>query len=163
MADREAQSKSIAQRWAAAWSDPDPSAWLALYTPTATYIDHGFQITRSGKPILKRHFELWRNSIPDFVMQVDDSYGQWWSLGGAGDALPAGKYRFSVRTVNSGTYLKDLPSKKAFGDKFSFRGVVDFVIDAEAGLIEEVDEWYSLNFDKATDVKNYHTLEDFGT
>ncbi len=78
------------------------------------------------------------------------------------EGLPAGKRRCSFRTINRGTFLYDLPNKKASGKYFSFRGSVDFVIDEESGLIEEVNEWYSWNFHGSKDVSEYHTLEDLG-
>jgi hypothetical protein len=77
-----------------------------------------------------------------------------------GEALPGGRRRCSIRTINRGTFLNDLPRKKASGKKFSFRGVVDFVIGEDNGLIEEVNEYYSWNFDNGIDVSEYHTLED---
>jgi hypothetical protein len=153
--DMQRQSSSVPHRWAAAWSFPDPSIWLSLYTPTATYIDHAFQIRRSGTPILRRHFDIWRTSIPDFVMEVEQSAGE--------EPLPGGRRKYSIRTINRGTFLKDLPSAKASGKTFSFRGVVDLVVREEDGLIEEVHEWYSSNFGNSKDVAEYHTLEDFGS
>jgi hypothetical protein len=152
--DWQSQSNLMAHRWAAAWTSPDPSVWLSLYTPTATYIDHAFQIRRAGTSILKRHFDIWRTSIPDFTMEVERS--------GSEEVLPGRRLRCSIRTINRGTLLKDLPSKRASGKSFSFRGVVDFIIREEDGLIEEVNEWYSYNFDNSKDVTEYHTLEDMG-
>lgn len=67
-----------------------------------------------------------------------------------------GKEIHSFRTVNRGTLLNDLPSKKASGKVFSFSGTVDFVVDA--GLIEEVNEWYSWDFDNSKGTAKYHTL-----
>lgn len=64
---------------------------------------------------------------------------------------------FSVRTINRGTLLKDLPNKKASGKKFVFRGVVDFKVNGE-GLIESVEEGYTWDFGEGRDVKDYHTL-----
>ena len=66
---------------------------------------------------------------------------------------------FSIRTVNRGTFEKDLPSKKASGERFSFRGVVDFAVNGE-GKIEYVEEWYTWDFGEGRDVKEYHSLED---
>ena len=114
------------------------------------YIDHGFFIRRKGIPILKRHFELWKTSVPDFVMEVESK-------------LPAtskdGKRFCSFRTINKGTFLNDLVVKKASGEKFLFRGAVDLIIDEETGLIETLNEWYSWKFENSTDVSGYHTLD----
>jgi hypothetical protein len=140
---------SIPHRWAAAWSAKDPSSWLALYSRTATYIDHSFFIRRTGTSILKRHFEIWRHSIPDFTMKVEREMPS---------TREDGKQVLSFRTINKGTLLNDLPSKKASGKKFSFSGVVVLTVD-ESGLIEQVNEWYSWNFDNSKDVQEYHTLE----
>ena len=154
--DSKVQTDSVPHRWAEAWSSPDPyTSWLALYAPTATYTDHAFFIRRTGIPILKRHINIWRTSIPDFTMEIERVYDNL--------KAPDGKRRCSTRTINRGTFLHDLVSKKASGKNFSFRGVVDFVIDEESGLIEEVNEWYSWKFDESTDVSEYDTLEDFGT
>lgn len=140
---------SLPRRWAAAWSEKDPCAWLSLYTPTATYLDHSFFVRRTGISILKRHIEIWKQSIPDFTMEVQSE-------------MPVtskdGKELYSFRTINKGTLVNDLPSKRAFGKTFSFSGVVDFVVDG--GLIEEVNEWYSWDFDNSKDVTEYHTLDD---
>jgi len=153
-----AQSESIAHRWAAGWAslDPHPS-WLSLYAPRATYIDHAFFIRRTGLSILKRHFNIWKTAIPDFTMEIEHLYNDC-----SQEGLPAGMRKCSLRTINRGTFLHDLPSKKASSKNFSFRGVVDLVIDEESGLIEEVNEWYSWNFDNSKDVTEYHTLEDLG-
>jgi hypothetical protein len=64
---------------------------------------------------------------------------------------------FSIRTINKGTFLNDLPSKKASGKKFTFRGVVDFRVNRE-GLIENIEEWYSWDFGEGKDVADFHTL-----
>ena len=69
---------------------------------------------------------------------------------------------FSTRTINRGTFEKDLPSKKASGKQFSFRGVVDFRVDDE-GKIEYVEEWYTWDFGEGRDVKEYHFLGDEGS
>jgi hypothetical protein len=64
---------------------------------------------------------------------------------------------FSIRTINKGTLLNDLPSKRASGKKFIFRGVVDFKVNNE-GLIENIEEWYTWDFGEGADVSGYHTL-----
>jgi hypothetical protein len=97
---------------------------------------------------LKRHFEIWKHSIPDFTMEVESE-------------MPVssrdGKQIHSFRTINKGTLVNDLPSKKASGKAFSFSGKVDFVVSN--GLIEEVNEWYSWNFDNSRDEAEYHSLD----
>jgi hypothetical protein len=64
---------------------------------------------------------------------------------------------FSIRTINKGTSVNDLPSKKASGKKFVFRGVVDFQVNGE-GLIKSVEEWYSWDFGEGKDVTEFHSL-----
>ena len=67
-----------------------------------------------------------------------------------------GRILYSVRTINRGTFEKDLPNKKASGREFDFRGVVDLYVDGETGLIEEVREWYSWAFDQGKNVSEYN-------
>lgn len=69
----------------------------------------------------------------------------------------SGEYNVSIRTINKGTLVKDLPTKKASGKPFSFRGSVDLLITAD-GLIAEVNEYYSYGFHDGKDVTEYHTL-----
>lgn len=158
--DSQVPSESIAHRWTAAWSTPpDEAAWLSLYHPTAVYIDHAFQIRRAGTSMLARHFHIWRTSMPDFVTEVTHLTTES-PTSSTQPVLPEGKYRCSFRTLNSGTFLHDLPSRKATGKKFSFQAVVDLIVREEDGLIEEVNEYYTSTFDK--DVSNFHSLEDFG-
>ena len=64
---------------------------------------------------------------------------------------------FSIRTTNKGSFVNDLPSKKASGKKFVFRGVVDFQVNGE-GLIKSVEEWYSWDFGEGKDVTEFHSL-----
>ena len=147
------QLKSIAVRWTAAWGGSNAADWVALYAPTATYIDHAFQIRRTGSAVLTCHWEIWRTSIPDFVMEVEHFHVPQKDAAVDGAESPT----FSIRTINKGTFLNDLPSKKASGKKFVFRGVVDFKVNQE-GLIENIEEWYSWDFGQGKDVAAFHTL-----
>jgi len=63
----------------------------------------------------------------------------------------------SIRTINRGTFEKDLPSKKASGKPFVFQGVVDFTVNGE-GLIDSVNEWYTWDFGEGREVRDYHSL-----
>ena len=147
---------SIPERWAKAWSanPPDDSAastWRSLYSPTSTYTDHAFQIIRQGTNTPRRRFELWRTANPDFVMIIAESMPV--------EKLDHGRTRYSVQTHNSGTFVEDLPSRKAVGKKFYFRGVVDLVLN-EDGLIEGVEEWYCSNFDATEGLERYNFRND---
>ena len=104
---------SLACRWTTGWSNTNSADWVALYTPSATYTDHAFQIRRTGTALLDRHWKIWRTAIPDFVMEIErfDVPKE------GGDFLT-----FSVRTFNRGTFLRNLPGKKASGKEFVFRG-----------------------------------------
>ena len=51
-----------------------------------------------------------------------------------------------MRTYNAGTFEKDLRMWRAMGKKIWFWAVVDLVVDGESGLIESVEEWYSLRW-----------------
>lgn len=146
-------TSDIPQKWASAWSGDSISAWQALYSPTAIYTDHAFQIVRQGRETLGLHWNIWRTAIPDFQLTIAETF--------PAENLSDGKVRYSIRTNNSGTFVKDLPSRKARGRKFHFRAVVDLVVNAE-GLIESVEEWYCSNFDEKESVEGYHYRGDEG-
>lgn len=77
------------------------------------------------------------------------------------ERLDNGKHRASIRTINKGTFQGDLPTKRASGKKFVFSGVVDLVVRAEDGLIEELQEWYSKEFDSLGSFDDYRTRAGF--
>ena len=56
-------------------------------------------------------------------------------------------HKYSIRTSNEGTFVKDLPSIKASGKDFKFYAVVDLSVRVEDGLITNVDECYHRQFD----------------
>ena len=145
---------NIATRWAEAWSAEDSSAWVSMYSPRAKYIDHAFQIVRAGTDtIIPAHWRIWRTAIPDFVMTVTAEYPP--------IQLGNGKVKIIFKTDNEGTFKNDLPSKKATGKPFLFKGVVEFVVDEASGLIDVVEEWYSYNFELAKSVEaDYNLKED---
>lgn len=72
--------------------------------------------------------------------------------------LGGGKLKVIFMTDNKGTMEKDLPSRKATGKPFLFKGVVEFVVDEKSGLIEEVEEWYCSNFERARSVEQDYNL-----
>ena len=124
-----------------------------MYAPRARYVDHAFQIVRIGRDsILPLHWQIWRTSIPDFVMTITSVY--------PAVQLGNGKVKVIFRTDNKGTLVNDLPRKKATGKPFLFEGVVEFVVDEASGLIEELDEWYSYNFELAGSVKEDYNLKE---
>lgn len=135
-------------QWANAWSQPNTQPWTALYAPSATYTDHAFRITRTGHDLLARHHKIWRTANPDFTLTVDTTRPVWWN---GDDARQNGRYSF--RTVNRGTFEKDLPSRKASGRKWEFSAVVDLVV--KSGLVVKVDEWYTVEFDRSVPVAEY--------
>jgi len=143
---------SLACCWASAWGGSGPADWVALYTPNATYTDHAFQIRRTGTALLERHWHIWRTAIPDFVMEIER-----FNIPMEVKPDVENMLTFSVRTINRGTLLRDLPSKKASGKEFVFRGVVDFKVNGD-GLIENIEEWYTWDFGEGRDVKDYHSL-----
>ncbi len=71
-------------------------------------------------------------------MEIDDVW--------PGQKLGNGRYRYSIRTSNTGTFVNDLKAWKATGKKIWFLGVVDFVVNEETELIEELNEWYTARF-----------------
>ena len=80
-------------------------------------------------------------------------------------ALPLGNGKVKVifKTDNQGTLSNDLPRKKATGKEFLFKGLVEFIVDEESGLIEVVEEWYCSNFELARSVEqDYNLKEDSG-
>jgi hypothetical protein len=148
--------KTMPERWVAAWSTDDSGPWVAMYKPNGTYIDHAFQIRRSGHKTLQRHHDLWRTANPDFVMTLVPGSPIWWS---SDTNEETGNGSCSFRTINEGTFKNDLHRFKASGKKFEFRGVIDIVI--EGGLIKELNEWYSQTpFDSSQPLGKYHTLSD---
>jgi hypothetical protein len=140
--------QSIVHRWIDAWSGNDPAAWTALYSPSAKYTDHAFQIIRIGPSTLEEHWAIWRTAHPDFVIEIESSWPY--------EELPGGRCRYSIRTTNRGTFVNDLPRSKATGKPFWFRGCVDIIINLSTGLIEEVEEWYCSNFERTTALTDYH-------
>lgn len=148
--------KTLPERWTAAWSSDDTKNWVALYKTNGTYIDHAFQIRRSGSKVLERHHKIWRTANPDFVMTLVPNAPIFWS---SDTDEEAGNGTCSFRTINKGTNRNDLPSYKASGKAFEFRGAIDMVI--EGGLIKELNEWYTHTpFDKTKTVEQYHSLAD---
>ena len=134
---------SVPEKWAAAWSvnPPDEAAaiaWSKLYSQKATYTDHAFQIIRQGPATLKKHFEIWREAMPDFEMQIATSMPS--------EVLPDGRTRYSIRTHNTGTFTGPFPRFATSGKKFYFLAVVDMVVNKD-GLIDDVEEWYHTQFD----------------
>ena len=74
--------------------------------------------------------------------------------------LENGKVKVIFRTDNKGTLVNDLPRKKASGKPFFFRGVVEVVVEEASGLIDELEEWYSHNFELAASLDDYNFKED---
>ena len=83
----------------------------------------------------------------------------WWPE----EKLPDDRVRISFRTINTGTFVKDLPTKKASGAPFAFLGVVDLVINVHDGVIDDVNEWYPFNFELTKSVTDYNIRGDDGT
>ncbi|KAK4495389.1 hypothetical protein PRZ48_013720 [Zasmidium cellare] len=133
-----ATPSALATAWATGWSQPDPTLWLPLYSPKATYTDHAYGFTRTGHASLQKHHTIWRTSIPDFSMTIVERWH---------DPSPD-KDRYSIRFQATGTSVGDLPARKATGRKFVMHGRVDFdmVRVEEEWVIGKVDEWYNPDF-----------------
>lgn len=147
-----ADGTAIAYKWLEAWSGKDVTAWTKLYSQKAKYTDHAFQIVRIGPVSLKEHWIIWRTAHPDFVVEVEDM----WPF----QELSDGRCRYSMRTQNTGTFVNDLPRKKASGKPWVFRACVDLLVDLNTGLIEDVEEWYAHNFERSMSIADYHTKVD---
>ena len=82
-------------------------------------------------------------------MIIDDSRPVHWSEGNVdGEDV----VYVSFRTINRGTFEKDLPNTKASGKRFWFIGVIDLEVERESGLVRRLDEWYTNNrFDSKSD------------
>jgi hypothetical protein len=146
-------AEALANKWAEGWSGSSPEPWLAMYSARARYIDHAFQIVRIGnKTTLASHWHIWRKAHPDFKLTVTTVYPPL--------VVGNGKVKVIFRTDNKGTFQEDLPSKKATGNAFLFKGVVEFVVDEKTGLIEELDEWYSHFFERSMSPEDYNRKED---
>jgi ketosteroid isomerase-like protein len=52
----------IARRWVAAFAARDARAFAQNYSESAEYIDHAFQLRRTGRQSIEQHIELWTNS-----------------------------------------------------------------------------------------------------
>ena len=65
-----------------------------------------------------------------------------------------------MRTKNMGTFVNDLPRKKASGKPWVFRACVDLVVNLKDGLIEDVEEWYAHNFERSMSVSDYNLKVD---
>ncbi|KAF2730795.1 hypothetical protein EJ04DRAFT_567396 [Polyplosphaeria fusca] len=148
------QLLALAHSWAANWSSPTGlPTWLSLYSSSATYTDHPFLVRVAGHDNIGAHWTIWRASHPDFSMTVVDSW--------PAKELDGGKKAFTFRTHNTGTFVKDLPKRKATGERFWFYGVVDFVVGVE-GKIEGVNEWYSTDFSEVKEgLGEYRTRGEF--
>ena len=90
-----ADVKAIAQKWAGRWSTGTAAEFSAMYAEDAAYIDHAFCIARSGHEKIETHFNIWKTSIPDFVMEIERA-----------DTTEAGVI---LRYVGRGTFIHDLP------------------------------------------------------
>jgi SnoaL-like domain len=131
----------IARRWVAAFAARDARAFAQNYSESAEYIDHAFQLRRTGRQSIEQHIELWTNSIPDFAMKVDrfDVVGQ--------QAL------FSY--VGTGTFVNDLPRLQATGQSFIYEGFVVLTV-GEEGLLDRTEEFYSVSFASGVPFADYH-------
>ena len=134
-----AAAHAAGSKWAAAWSQSDPSVWADIYTADAMYTDYAFGFVRRGKDGLKEHIKIWRDAHPDFYVTIVEAW--------PGIDLGEGMVKYSIRTSNVGTFTNDLPIQKASGKKFDFYAVVDLVVKTDDGLIVKVDEWYHRQFD----------------
>ena len=103
-------------------------------------------IRRIGHNALKRHFNIWITSIPDFIMEMD--------------GIERTSYGCAIRFTGRGTLEKDLPSRKASGKAFVMQGSVHFQISGEGedARIEQLNEYYTRNFDDGKGIEQYHTL-----
>ncbi|KAK3118014.1 hypothetical protein LTR53_000050 [Teratosphaeriaceae sp. CCFEE 6253] len=135
-----AAASAAGTTWCAAWSQPHPSAWTALYTADATYTDHAFGFIRRGHAGLAEHFALWRSANPDFRATVTQAF--------PGLDLGGGLVKYSLRTRNEGTFRADLPTLRASGRDFRFDAMVDLVVREGDGLIVGVVEFYHRQFDR---------------
>lgn len=111
------------------------------------YTDHAFQISRTGHKGIKSHTEIWKGSLPDFAVKEEHIWLE--------ETLPGDKTRLVFRTVNTGTFVNDLPEIKATGRPFWFPGVVELIVRNQGGLIETIEEWYTFKFDNVASLDEY--------
>ena len=114
-----------------------------MYAPDGCYHDHAFKLIRTGRPILTKHRDYWLHANPDVVFELYRF-----------ERLPEG---CSIRYICRGKFVNDLPSMKATGKMFEFRGVVDFTVDEE-GMIKRTDDFYSTGFGSSVPLEEYHSL-----
>jgi hypothetical protein len=89
-----ASAQEIGSKWAAAWSQTNPSIWTEIYTPNATYTYYAFGFIRRVKAGLEEHFKIWRTAHTNFNVSVVEV---WPRLD-----LGEGMYKYSIRTSNRG-------------------------------------------------------------
>ncbi|MFF7777073.1 nuclear transport factor 2 family protein [Streptomyces tanashiensis] len=133
--------REISRAWAESFSSGDARAFAQKYSEGAEYIDHAFQLRRTGRRSIELHYNLWIDSIADFEMKVDriDVVGQ----------------RAFFSYVGTGRFVKDLPRLAATGTSFTYEGVVILTVDDD-GLVGRTEEFYSTNFPTGVPFENYH-------
>ncbi|RSL47663.1 hypothetical protein CEP54_013284 [Fusarium duplospermum] len=131
------KARLIISRWTGGWSVSDQSDWVKLHTQDVVYTDHAFQMSRTDHDGLKSHTEIWKGSIPDFVVKEEHIWLE--------ESLSGNKSRLLFKTVNTGTFVNDLPGIKATGRPFWFPGVVELIVHNEDELIEKIEEWYTFS------------------
>lgn len=112
------------------------------------YINHAFLIHCTGIAGIWDHFHIWRTAIPDFVMEIDDIWPE--------QKLENRRYQYSIQTSNTETFVNDLKAWKATGKKIWFLKVVDFVVNEETELIEELNKWYTARFCESEGTLKYN-------
>ncbi|KAJ3533371.1 hypothetical protein NM208_g8020 [Fusarium decemcellulare] len=143
--------ESIPERWTMAWSSKDPSGFSSLFSPDAKYIDHSFQFETTH---LEQHHRIWHRANPDFTVWLDPSMPVWW----ASVDKEQGNASVCFRTIQTGTFTGNLPSRNASGKAWRFPAMVQMTI--ENGLIVELNEFYREQFDQGVGVENYMRIDD---
>ena len=118
----------------------------SLYAREGTWIDNAFGLKRQGHGAIKRHFEIWINSVPDSNMQI---LRYWPTENGA-----------VIKHRLSGTMTGELNEHTpASGGPFEFVGTTEFVVDQE-GKLELSSECYRKDFWNGKSEKHYHSISD---
>ncbi|KAF5012915.1 hypothetical protein FDECE_1049 [Fusarium decemcellulare] len=97
---------------------------------------------------------IWHGANPDFKVWLDPSTPVWW----ANVDKEQGNASVCFRTIQTGTFTGNLPTRKASGKAWRFPAMVQMEI--KNGLIVELNEFYREQFDQGVGVENYMRIDD---
>jgi len=140
-ASPEAICKRFVHDWNQSVSTFSDDDFLKLYSPSIVWLDHAFQIRRTGRDAIAKLRQNWHRANADLVSSVK-----------AIVPTPQGAV---LQLSVTGKFVGDLmPKRAASGKSFEYPACFVFGISGE-GLIERVDEYYSMLWDEAVGEDKY--------